>query len=196
MTENINNIKKSLNTILEYLEYSKYDISSFNKEELYKSNFTGKFIVNSDNGKAFIYYNLENFTKSNLQTFIKNHIEKDDITKEDIMIIITKKFTFESFEDIIKFKTQGIYVNLYKVENLTFNILNHTYVPKHEKLTFNEKIEFMKKYNIRNSFIELPEIGRFDPVACAIFLKPGDVCKITRYDKISYENEYYRICVV
>lgn len=188
--------QKSLNTILEYLENSNYDISSFNKDEFTKSNFNGKFIVNSDNGKAFVYYNLDNFTKSNLQTFIKSNIEKDEITKEDIMIIITTKFTFESFEDVIKYKTYGIYVNLYKLENLTFNILKHSYVPKHEKLTLKEKDEFLKKYNIRNTSIEIPEIGRFDPVACAIFLKPGDVCKITRYDKISYENEYYRICVV
>ena len=188
--------QKSLNTILEYLENSNYDISSFNKDEFTKSNFNEKFIVNSDNGKAFVYYNLDNFTKSNLQTFIKSNIEKDEITKEDIMIIITTKFTFESFEDVIKYKTYGIYVNLYKLENLTFNILKHSYVPKHEKLTLKEKDEFLKKYNIRNTSIEIPEIGRFDPVACAIFLKPGDVCKITRYDKISYENEYYRICVV
>lgn len=189
-------IKKSLDTILEYLEYSKYDISTFNKEEFKKTNFTEKISVVSENGKAFVYYYLENFTKNNFQKFIDQNIMTDDIKKEDIMIIITNKFTFESFEDIIKFKTDGIYVNLYKVENLAFNILNHNYVPKHTKLSLKEKEEFMTKFNVSNPSIELPEISRFDPVACAIFLRPGDICKIIRYDKISYENEYYRICVV
>jgi len=41
----------------------------------------------------------------------------------------------------------------------------------------------------------MPQISRFDPVACAIFLRPGDVCKIIRYDKISFENEFYRVCI-
>ena len=36
----------------------------------------------------------------------------------------------------------------------------------------------------------------FDPVAKAILMKPGEVCKITRNDKISLENVMYRICVV
>ena len=150
--KNIAMIKKSLDTILEYLEYSNFDISSFNKDEFYKTNFTGKFSVISENGKAFVYYNLENFTKNNLQKFIDQNIINDDIKKEDIMIIITNKFTFESFEDILKFKTDDIYVNLYKIENLGFNILNHSYVPKHTKLSLIEKEEFMSKFNIRNIF--------------------------------------------
>jgi len=50
------------------------------------------------------------------------------------------------------------------------------------------------KYNIENDK-QLPQISRFDPVAKAILLRPGEVCKIIRYDKISLQNDYYRICV-
>jgi DNA-directed RNA polymerase subunit H (RpoH/RPB5) len=28
-----------------------------------------------------------------------------------------------------------------------------------------------------------------------LLLRPGEVCKIQRYDKISFENLYYRVCV-
>ena len=60
--------------------------------------------------------------------------------------------------------------------------------------TDKEKAELYEKINI-HSDSQLPEISRFDPVAKIIFLRPDNVCKITRYDKISYINEYFRICV-
>ena len=56
-----------------------------------------------------------------------------------------------------------------------------------------EKEEFYKKFNVNET--QIPEISRFDPVARALCLRPKQICKITRYDKISYKNDYYRICV-
>ena len=52
-----------------------------------------------------------------------------------------------------------------------------------------------QKYNVTNN-TQLPEISMFDPVAKAILLKPDEICKITRIDKTSFENDYYRICVI
>ena len=57
-----------------------------------------------------------------------------------------------------------------------------------------EKNELYLKYNIENDK-QLPQISRFDPVSKAILLRPGEVCKIIRHDKISLQNDYYRICV-
>ena len=74
------------------------------------------------------------------------------------------------------------------------NILKHTFVPKHVKLTPEEKIEFYKAYNIQND-LQLPEISRFDPVSKVILLRPNEVCEIIRYDKISLMNKYYRVCI-
>ena len=47
-----------------------------------------------------------------------------------------------------------------------------------------------------NDDSQLPEISILDPLAKVNLLKPGEVCKITRYDKISFTNYYYRICVI
>ena len=41
---------------------------------------------------------------------------------------------------------------------------------------------------------EFPELSRFDPVAQAIGIRPGQVCKITRSSKTAIEAPYYRIC--
>ncbi len=50
------------------------------------------------------------------------------------------------------------------------------------------------KYNIMND-TQLPEISRFDPVAKAICIRPGEVCEIIRPSKTSIKSTYYRICV-
>ena len=67
-------------------------------------------------------------------------------------------------------------------------------VPKHTKLTSEEAIKFRKDENINNDS-QIPEISRFDPVALAIGLKPGDICKILRPSRISITSDYYRFCI-
>jgi DNA-directed RNA polymerase subunit H (RpoH/RPB5) len=54
--------------------------------------------------------------------------------------------------------------------------------------------EIIKKYNISDRSL-LPDISRFDPVARAIGLRPGNVCHIIRPSKTAIETNYYRICV-
>ena len=67
------------------------------------------------------------------------------------------------------------------------------YVPKHTILTDTEVADLKKRYNI-NDTSELPEISRYDPVAQAIGMRPGQVCKITRPSKTAITTDYYRIC--
>ena len=51
-----------------------------------------------------------------------------------------------------------------------------------------------KKYNVTNNNL-FPEISRFDPVAQVIFIRPGEICEITRPSKTAIESFYYRVCV-
>lgn len=53
--------------------------------------------------------------------------------------------------------------------------------------------ELKKRFNLKNTG-ELPTISRYDPVAQAIGMRPGEVCKITRQSKTSITTNYYRIC--
>ena len=54
-------------------------------------------------------------------------------------------------------------------------------------------IKKKKQYNITNDN-EFPEISRFDPVAQAIGLRPGKLCKIIRPSPTAINTEYYRMC--
>ena len=60
-------------------------------------------------------------------------------------------------------------------------------------LNEDEKKEMFKRYNILD-VKNLPDISRFDPVAQAIGMRPGDICRIERPSKTSVISNYYRYC--
>jgi DNA-directed RNA polymerase subunit H (RpoH/RPB5) len=85
------------------------------------------------------------------------------------------------------------FIIIFTLDQLQFNILNHQYVPQHEVLSKSETERVLKRFNITD-IDQLPNISRYDPVAQAIGIRPGQVCKITRPSKTSITSEYYRIC--
>jgi DNA-directed RNA polymerase subunit H (RpoH/RPB5) len=122
---------------------------------------------------------------------ISGNIRIFEQNKNFINKILSK---FKCFYFAAIWENQKKFVVILTLANLQINLLTHTFVPTHIKLTPTEKNELYKKYNIQND-AQIPEISRFDPVAKSILLRPGEVCKILRYDKISLQNEYYRICI-
>ena len=66
-------------------------------------------------------------------------------------------------------------------------------MPKHTILTVEETQAMMTKYNIAHLDM-LPNISRYDPVAMAIGMRPGQVCRIDRFSKTAVSTPYYRIC--
>jgi len=80
------------------------------------------------------------------------------------------------------------------LKRLQFNILKHELVPPHRVLTTAEKNAIKQRYNIMEE-MQFPEISRFDPVAQAIGLRPGEVCEILRPSKTAISAPYYRLCV-
>ncbi len=79
------------------------------------------------------------------------------------------------------------------MKRLQFNILEHKLVFPHRILNEREDKEIRKKYFI-TSDEQLPEISRFDPVAMAIGMRPGQICEITRSSKTAVETKFYRLC--
>ena len=66
--------------------------------------------------------------------------------------------------------------------------------PKFDIVPESKVVEIMQKYNITDK-IQFPDISRFDPVARAIGLRPGQLCHIVRPSKTAIEADYYRICI-
>jgi len=205
-------IKQIYNSRLNMIEYLKdmgfecsdYENFSIEEIEVMKNHNQLNFKVENENSEAcYVMYKLDTnlkqnmVKKNNVETFINEIFEENvNIGQNDTLVIITTEYSQDSIHKIIKniWENESKYVVIMTLANLQFNILKHTFVPKHIKLNEEEKAEFYKKYNIQND-LQIPEISRFDPVAKIIFLRPGDICKIIRYDKISLMNEFYRICV-
>ena len=115
------------------------------------------------------------------------------LTDKDTLIIITKQEIKTMNQVLNQLFLQGRYIVLLSLDRLQFNILNHQYVPRHTILSNDEVGEMMKKYNVMEKS-QLPDISRYDPVALAIGMRPGEVCSIDRPSKSAISSLYYRVC--
>ncbi len=188
-------------------EYDKFNIAEINamEQNTKSDNSELDFEVYKTNKDGVIetctvmYYIKNNIKQNILESMVTDYYEeKQEENKENCnLIIVSFNAMNDSLHKSIKsmWKKYQEYVVLLDIQSLQFNILEHSFVPKHIKLTNEEKNELYEKFNIKNNS-QLPEISMFDPVAKIILLKPGEVCKIIRYDKISIVNEFYRVCVV
>jgi DNA-directed RNA polymerase subunit H (RpoH/RPB5) len=118
------------------------------------------------------------------------------LTKEDTLLIVVKDELNETLTNALMhiWESDKIFIIIIPLQRLQFNILEHTLVPPHRILNEIEKINVKNRYNIINDE-QFPQLSRFDPVAKAIGIRPGEVCEITRPSKTAISALYYRICV-
>ena len=154
--------------------------------------------VTKRKNKIYIRYYLgKTIRPSNLQEMIDDLFNLEEILKkDDTLFIIIKDEINETLTNELKhiWESDGIFIVIENIKRLQFNILDHELVPEHTIVPESEVVNIMKKYNITNK-IQFPDISRFDPVARAIGLRPGQLCHIVRPSKTAIEADYYRICI-
>ena len=154
--------------------------------------------VTKRKNKIYIRYYLgKTIRPSNLQEMIDDLFNLEEILKkDDTLFIIIKDEINETLTNELKhiWESDGIFIVIENIKRLQFNILDHELVPKHTIVSESEVVNVMKKYNITDK-IQFPDISRFDPVARAIGLRPGQLCHIVRPSKTAIEADYYRICI-
>ena len=154
--------------------------------------------VTKRKNKIYIRYYLgKTIRPSNLQVMIDDLFNLEEILKkDDTLFIIIKDEINETLTNELKhiWESDGIFIVIENIKRLQFNILDHELVPEHTILPESEVVNIMKKYNITDK-IQFPDISRFDPVARAIGLRPGQLCHIVRPSKTAIEADYYRICI-
>jgi len=148
--------------------------------------------------KIYIRYYLE---KTMNQKIIEDIIDdlfnlEETLTKNDTLFIICKEDSNETMVNLLKhiWEQDKIFIIIQGIKRLQFNILDHSFVPSHRILNKGEIITVKQKYNISDEF-QFPDISRFDPVAQAIGIRPGEVCEIIRPSKTAISGFYYRICI-
>jgi DNA-directed RNA polymerase subunit H (RpoH/RPB5) len=215
----ISQVYKSRSVILELLKKQGYDVSEYegfsvNEVNTMKTNnqldmiLEKKEIVESikdvlpntsenKNKKIYIkYYLAKALRPNNLQEMIDDLFTVEEVlTKNDTLFVVVKDEINETMISTVKhiWESEKIFIVLEPLKRLQFNILEHVLVPYHRVLLEQEKINIKKRYNIINDN-QFPDISRFDPVAQAIGIRPGEVCEIVRPSKTAILAPYYRIC--
>lgn len=201
----VNTIYTSRKTLLTQLKEQKYDISNYDEFSITEigtmaHNKQLDFVLEQETTKQKVYikYSIwKTLSHANIHEMIEDLYNLEQIlTKNDKLIIVTKLEPNDTLLNTVKqiFALEGIYIILYSLKRLQFNILEHDLVPKHRILSISEKESMKHKYNIIKDD-QLPTISRFDPVAMAICMKPTDICHILRSSQNAIRGDYFRLCV-
>ena len=208
MISTVYNSRKIILELMEKQGYNTEDYSNFSINEvnsMKQNNQLDMLLekkeedqVTKRKNKIYIRYYLGKTIKSaNLQEMIDDLFNLEEILKkEDTLFIIIKDEINETLTNELKhiWESDGIFIVIENIKRLQFNILKHELVPQHTVMSESEVNEIMKKYNITDK-VQFPDISRFDPVARAIGLRPGQLCHIIRPSKTSIKANYYRICI-
>ena len=211
----ISQVYKSRSVLLELMQKQSYVITDYdgfsvNEINTMKTNNQLDMIlekvienVNPDidkkrSNKVYIKYYLgKSLRPANLQEMIDDLFNVEEVlTKDDTLLVVVKDEVNETLTNTVKhiWESEKIFIVLQPLQRLQFNILEHILVPPHRILTEIEKTAIKDKYNVMTDN-EFPELSRFDPVAQAIGIRPGQVCEIIRPSKTAITAPYYRICI-
>jgi DNA-directed RNA polymerase subunit H len=209
----ISQIYQSRKNVLELMERQGFDVTgyaNFSVSEINamkqnnqldmllekKSNSTSE--TSPTNKKVYVrYYLAKSIRPANLEEMIDDlFVLTETLSKQDTLYIIIKDNVNETLINELKdiWERDGIFIVIESIKCLQFNILKHTLVPEHNIMSEDGVKQIMSRYNITDK-VQFPDISRFDPVARAIGLRPGQVCHIVRPSKTVISTDYYRVCV-
>jgi DNA-directed RNA polymerase subunit H len=209
----ISQIYQSRKTVLELMDKQGFDVSGYTNFSVSEINAmkqnnqldmllesklekSGENSVNTN--KIYIrYYLAKTIRPTNIHEMIDDlFVLTETLKKTDTLYIIIKDNVNETLINELKhiWERDGIFIIIESIKCLQFNILKHVLVPEHKVISESDVNDVMIRYNITDK-VQFPDISRFDPVARAIGLRPGQVCNIIRPSKTSITTNYYRICV-
>lgn len=199
---------KSRNNILQLLSRQGMDVSNYTDygvaevQTMYANNQLDMLLTTEKDihpaRKVYVkYYLAKTLRRENINHMIDDLFYIEQVLQPtDTLIIVMKQEVNDTVLGILNeiWEKDRIFIVVHSLDRLQFNILEHQYVPEHVVLTEAEQEEVLKKYNITDTK-QMPSISRYDPVALAIGLRPGQICRITRSSKTSVTTYFYRYCV-
>jgi DNA-directed RNA polymerase subunit H (RpoH/RPB5) len=203
----VSSIFKSRNTLLQLLRSQGFDVDEYTEygvnevQTMYDNDQLDMLLTTRSDvhpsKKVYVKYHLaKTLRRENINNYTDDLFQLDQVlTKNDTLLIVMKQEINDTMMKILNeiWEKDGIFIVIQSLDRLQFNILEHEYVPQHTILTDKEVADMMTKYNV-NNFNELPSISRYDPVAMAIGMRPGQICSITRPSRTAINSTYYRYC--
>lgn len=197
---------KSRRNILDILDRLNYNIDDYNVfsineiDGMYVKSLLDLLVTHRDDGKKiYVKYftTAKQIRPANLEQIIEDLYVIDQVlTKNDTLVIVTEDEPNDTIVSNLRYlyDRDGIFVVIHNISRLQFNILEHKLVPSTTILKPDAVSAMMQKYNLKDKS-QLPEISRFDPLALALCMRPGDVCEIERKSSTALLTTYYRNCV-
>ena len=203
-SSNTAQVYKARNILLSLLSKQGYDVSDYENSSvneidiLIKNKQLDLLLKNEKNEKVYVKYHLEKTLRPQfIHDLVNDLYDLDNVlTKSDYLIVVVKDEINETMQRLLVelYANDNIFVVLFPLARLQYNVLEHSMVPPHKRLTEDEKKNIITKYKI-NNMEQFPQISRFDPPALAIGLRPGEICEIKRSSKLEIISYYYRYCV-
>jgi DNA-directed RNA polymerase subunit H (RpoH/RPB5) len=109
----------------------------------------------------------------------------------ECILVVQAGLTPGAQTQIRKLEREKTYIDMFRLDELQFNALNHVDVPKYTKLNNEEKKELLKKYQVS----DLPQQTLADKISRLLGLRVGDIVRIERTDFICGIIVWYRYIV-
>jgi DNA-directed RNA polymerase subunit H (RpoH/RPB5) len=208
----VNKLFKSRGVVVEMLELRGYDVSQYKNfsinevEAMFKGSekkTTAQLgsldmtVNNGVGGKLYVKYLLASKLRSaNFKTLIDEMLELF-LQPEDELIFILKDSVnnMESFDSMLEgyLSTTKVFIQIFSLDNLSFNITKHELVPKMRIMTPEESNEILERFSIIPS--QMPQILKSDPQAKFLGVRKGDMCEIIRPSETAGYSYTYRMCL-
>lgn len=165
--------------------------NSYNFDDIYKS-----ALKNYDINNNLIKFSLDNIN------YIIKIINRDisgrkfedieqfiDIFKNDYKFLIVQSINIKNLDLLNKINN----LEIFTLDQLLVNIIDHHLVPKHRLLSNDEKDKLLEEYDIKIK--NLARIYVSDPIARYYNAQIGDIMEIERYNPNSGKSITYRTVV-
>ena len=177
-----NKINNSINIVSEMLNNRKY-----NDIQVFKDKLTYITANNKNNNEDIVVYYIK--TKQDMNSTLK--IKSKNTTTSSSKIIYILCFLDSNVIPQKYLDLENDFTQIFHLNHLQFNIMNHKLMPKFIKLSESEKKELSNTWDLNN----LSKIKISDPASKYYDMKKNDVFKIIRPSNNSYEYITYRIVI-
>ena len=154
-------------------------------------------VSNKFGGKLYVKYLLASKLRSNnFKMLIDDMIENYLVSGDEVLFILKDNANnMDSFDSMLEsyLTTKNIFIQIFSLDNLMFNITKHKLVPKMRILTEEEKNKVLKTYS--TTPIQMPQILKSDPQAKFLGVRKGDMCEIIRASETAGNALTYRMCI-
>lgn len=141
----------------------------------------GDIIIADNKDKRILVFfsSDQKINKDNIQTFTSKELQGRGINHG--IFVYPNTITSTAKNVVLNNRIDNIYIELFHLINLQYNITKHRLVPKHQLVVGDELTEVKNKYGK-----DLPRIYFADPVVRYYNFSRGDILKIHRTSTLAY----------